>query len=76
MGNNFEPFLQAEILILVFREIQSLCFGRNTLAWIITEAAATILQRAHPRFAAQDLSILKLYAKSAVCTGTGDSFAK
>ena len=74
--SNFAAFLQAEILILVLGEIQGFCLGGNPFAWVIPKAAAAVLQRAHPRFAAQNLSILQLDAKSAVCTGTGDSFAK
>lgn len=71
-----DVFLQGEILIFVFGEIQGFCLGGNPFAWVIPKAAAAVLQCAHPRFAAQDLSILQLDAKNAVCTGTGDSLAK
>ena len=62
-------YLQGVIVFVVFGEIQRLCLGGNTLAGIVFEFSASVIDGADALFNTKDLFVIQLSAVDAVCTG-------
>ena len=62
--------LQGVIVFIVFRKIQRLCFGGDTLAGIVFEFSACVIDGTDALLDTKDLLVIQPSAVDAVCTGT------
>ena len=69
-------FLEAEIDLIIFLNIQGFHLGRNSFAGIVTEFPASAFGRYYPFFDAQNLLLIHCGAPLAVAAGGGYLFAK
>ena len=63
-------YLQGIIMFVVFGEIQRLCLDWNTLAGIVFEFSACVIDEADTLLGTKDLFVIQFSAVDAVCTGT------